>query len=139
LTPFLGVSILFLSNKKGEIMKIETLAALNSAINEIEEIKKVFGIEPQPEYSGGQDHFFEIGKNYLIRTVTMIVTGKLERVGNKELLLSNAAWIADTGRFFDNLKSEQFEEVEPFINDVILGRGSIVDMTQINKLPESQK
>jgi len=139
LTPFLGVSIFLLTNKKGEIMKIETLADLKSAINEIEEIKKVFGIEPQPKYSGGQDHLFEIGKNYLIRTVTMIVTGKLEKVGDKELLLSKAAWIADTGRFYDNLKSEKFDEVEPFINDVILGRGSIVDMTQINNLPESQK
>lgn len=119
-------------------MEIKTLADIKAALKEIEEVKKLFGINAESVELCDR-HFFEIGKNYLIRTVTMIITGKLEKVGNNELLLSKAAWVADTGRFFDNLKIEQFDEVEPFINDVIIGRGSIIDMTQINKLPEKQK
>lgn len=84
------------------------------------------------------DHMFVIGKNYFIRTVTMIITGRLEKVGHSELLLSSAAWIADTGRLFDNLKSCEFNEIEPFPNDVIIGRGSIVDATRIDSLPTEQ-
>ena len=83
---------------------------------------------------------WEIGKNYLIRTVTMIDTGKLVAVGPTELVLEQAAWIADTGRFTGALKSCDFSEVEPFPEgQLIIGRGSIIDAIQIEKLSRSQK
>ena len=83
---------------------------------------------------------WEIGKNYLIRTVTMIDTGKLVAVGTNELVLENSAWIADTGRFTGALQSCNFSEVEPFPEgNLILGRGSIIDAIQIPKLPKEQK
>ena len=84
---------------------------------------------------------WEVGENYLIRTVSMTNTGKLVQVTEHELVLSNAAWIADTGRFADNLISCSFNEVEPFPKDqlVIIGRGSIVDAVQIKTLPTKQK
>ena len=72
---------------------------------------------------------FKVGENYLIRTVTMIQIGKLESVTPTELVLSNAAWIADTGRFYDALKTGKLNEIEPFPNDVIIGRGALVDAT----------
>src|SRR3990167_6108770 len=71
---------------------------------------------------------WEIGKIYLIRTVTMIDTGRLVAVTEHELVLEDAAWIADTGRFSDALQSATFLEVEPFPDGrVIIGRGSIID------------
>lgn len=72
-----------------------------------------------------------IGKNYFIRTVTMAMTGKLEKIYKNELVLSSAAWIADTGRFHDFLKNgvNQSTEVEPFVNNQIINRNSIVDAT----------
>jgi hypothetical protein len=83
---------------------------------------------------------WEIGKNYLIRTVTMIDTGKLVAVGPQELVLESAAWIADTGRFAGALTSCDFNEVEPFPEGrVILGRGSVIDAVQIANLPKKQK
>jgi hypothetical protein len=83
---------------------------------------------------------WKIGKNYLIRTVTMINTGRLVQVFNQELVLEDAAWIADTGRFADSLKSCSFSEVEPFpFGKVIIGRGSIIDAVQIDSLPRIQK
>ena len=83
---------------------------------------------------------WEIGKNYLIRTVTMIDTGKLVAVGPTELVLEQAAWIADTGRFAGALKNCDFGEIEPFPEGrLIIGRGSIIDAIQIDKLPRSQK
>ena len=83
---------------------------------------------------------WEIGKNYLIRTVTMIDTGKLVAVGPQELVLESAAWIADTGRFTGALQTVTFSEVEPFPEGrLILGRGSVIDAIQIPKLPREQK
>jgi len=87
-----------------------------------------------------QDHPWEVGKIYLIRTVTMIQTGRLVAVGEKELVLEDAAWIADTGRFADALKTGKFSEVEPFPDgQVIIGRGAIVDAVQIARSPRDQK
>lgn len=83
---------------------------------------------------------WEIGKNYLIRTVTMIDAGKLVAVTAQELVLENAAWIANTGRFSDAVAKAEFGEVEPFPDGrVIIGRGSIIDAVQIKLVPRIQK
>jgi len=83
---------------------------------------------------------FEIGATYLIRTVTMIDTGVVQSVTNQEIVLTDAAWIADTGRFSENLKSAEFFEVEPFPDgEVIIGRGAIIDAVKIPKSPRLKK
>jgi hypothetical protein len=84
---------------------------------------------------------WKIGSAYLIRTVTMIQTGRLIAVTEHELVLEDAAWIADTGRFADALKGGTFSEVEPFPDgEVIVGRGSIIDACALPfALPRSQK
>jgi hypothetical protein len=84
--------------------------------------------------------YFEIGKGYLIRTVTMIDTGRVVAVNEHEIVLEDAAWIADTGRFADALKAAKFNEVEPFPDGfVIIGRGSVIDAVRFDKLPRDQK
>ncbi len=85
---------------------------------------------------------YHIGKNYFIRTVTNYITGELIRVTPKELVLKNAAWIADSGRFMQFLKDGTPKEVEPFPDgeEVIVGRGAIIDaVTWRHELPRSQK
>src|ERR1017187_5013406 len=83
---------------------------------------------------------WEVGRNYLIRTVTMIDTGRLVAVGQQELVLESAAWIADTGRFSGSLQSCDFSEVEPFPEGrLIIGRGSVIDAIEIPTLPRKQK
>ena len=84
--------------------------------------------------------FWVIGKNYLIRTVTMIQTGKLESIDDKEIILSHAAWIADTGRFTEAVKSQSFSEVELFPTDklIAVGRGALIDAVEIETLPNKQ-
>jgi len=87
-----------------------------------------------------QDSPWEIGKNYLIRTVTMIQTGRLVAVAPQELVLEDAAWIAATGRFANVLKTGKFNEVEPFPDGkVIIGRGAVIDAVQIAVTPKDQK
>ena len=55
---------------------------------------------------------YVIGGNYLLRTVTHIVTGKIESVGPLEIVVSSAAWIADTGRYANAIATGSFNGVE---------------------------
>lgn len=104
-------------------------------LGQIKQMQSLFGTS-----NASNEHPYEIGKLYFIRTVTMHLIGKLEWVGNQELKLSQASWIADSGRFHDAIKTGKLNEVEPFINPVIVGRGSIVDITEwTHKLPMEQK
>lgn len=87
------------------------------------------------------EHVYKIGKPYLIRTVTHYYTGKLVAVTDQELLLEDAAWIADTGRFHQAVRDGVLSEVEPYpAGQVIIGRGAIVDaMLWPHKLPREVK
>jgi len=87
---------------------------------------------------------FILGKSYLIRTVTHISVGRVKQISSQEILLEDASWIADTGRFHDALKNGietlSSSEVEPFVDDVVIGRGAIIDATEYrHALPRDQK
>lgn len=82
---------------------------------------------------------YQVGQAYLIRTVTLYYTGKVKRVTPKEIILEDAAWIADTGRFSDALKNGILNEIEP-VGEVIIGRGAVVDASRWNhELPKEKK
>jgi hypothetical protein len=90
--------------------------------------------------TSGDDAHWQVGKPYLIRTVTMIQTGRLVKVTEKELVLEEAAWIADTGRFSDALVSMSFSEVEPFPDgQVIVNRGAMIDAVVIPNVTRQKK
>jgi hypothetical protein len=85
---------------------------------------------------------WEIGKPYFIRTVTHHLTGRLVAVHEQELVLEDAAWIADDGRFSQAITTGSLNEVEPFPRGsrVIVGRGSLIDACTIDwPLPTEQK
>lgn len=85
---------------------------------------------------------YEVGANYFIRTVTNFYTGKLVAVTDKELVLKDAAWIADTGRFADALEKGTLNEVEPYPDGtrVIVNRDAICDASiWKHALPRTQK
>jgi len=70
----------------------------------------------------------------------MYYTGRVALVKASEVVLSDAAWIADTGRFADALARGTLSEVEPFIGPVSINRGAIVDVTEWkHALPRVQK
>ena len=109
---------------------------LKKQVEELEKKKQTIGKTTL------KDSPYVLGENYLIRTVTMIYTGKLERVYDKELVLTQASWIAETERWADTCEKGTFKEVEPYPKDVevIIGRGAILDMFKVNwKLPDKQK
>jgi len=74
----------------------------------------------------------EVGKKYLIRTVTNYFTGRVINKTDFDIVLEDAAWIPDTGRFSDAVKSGNFTEVEPYQDKVIISKSAIVDMTIID-------
>lgn len=81
-----------------------------------------------------------IGNPVLVRSVTHYYTGRIVLVTKDELVLDDAAWIADTGRFSDALTTGVFGEVEPFVHPVAVGRGAIVDVTDwTHELPRTKK
>lgn len=73
-------------------------------------------------------HPYTVGATYIIRTVTMYYTGRLESVFPGELVLSDAAWIADTGRWSAALSTGKLSEVEPYPGLCIVSRAAIVDV-----------
>ncbi len=106
----------------------------NLTIKEAREIAAMFG-NVSPHLASP----WEVGKNYFIRTVTMAQTGRLVSVHPTELVLDDAAWVADTGRFANAVKKAAFDEVEPFPGRIIVGRQAIIDACEIPSLPCEQK
>jgi len=70
---------------------------------------------------------FDVGSSWLIRTVTFAVTGKVKQVKGKFIVLEDAAWVADTGRFSTAIESGTLSEVEAVTVDVVVNTDSIVD------------
>jgi hypothetical protein len=103
---------------------------------ELKEVMELLGIQKRESHS----HSFELGKQYLIRCVTHYYLGRLCSVTDTDLVLDDASWIADTGRFYDALSKGTLNECEPFISPVIISRMSIVDATEWkHKLLRDQK
>ena len=70
----------------------------------------------------------------------MIQLGTLVKITDKELVLKNASWVADTGLFTAALEKGTLNEVEIFQRDVIVGRGGIIDATEwLADLPKTRK
>lgn len=71
---------------------------------------------------------YPVGENVFIRTVTMYYVGRLEVVTEQELVLTDAAWVAYSGRWAEALKTGVLDEVEPFPDGkVLIGRGAVID------------
>ena len=83
---------------------------------------------------------FKNGSSYYIRTVTYHNVGKV--VGETTdgfLLLKEASWVADSGRFMQAIKNGILEEVEP-VGEMMIAKSSIVDVFPWkHQLPTEQK
>lgn len=75
-------------------------------------------------------HPFVVGRAYFIRTVTMHIIGRVDRVDGDFLTLTDAAWIADSGRFNEALKNGTLNEVEPFVLPAMVNMIAITDATE---------
>lgn len=84
----------------------------------------------------GKDKLWVVGQLYFIRTVTMYYVGELVSVDEHEVVLRDAAWVADTGRFNEALRTGRVSECEPFPDGICgIGRGAIVDASMWTHAP----
>ena len=94
----------------------------------------------KPKRPANTRDFFERGKAVFIRTVTHYYVGRVVQASECEIILEDAAWVADTGRFAAALRAANFSEVEPYESQVLINRGAIVDATEWSgKLPAELK
>jgi len=102
-------------------MDIETLT-----LKQIRELQELLSVRKAQE----NNSHWKIGQAYLIRTVTHYLTGRLIAVAEKELVIGEAAWIADTKQFSNCLR-EGFSadaEIEAIPDgEAIIGRSALID------------
>ena len=83
---------------------------------------------------------FVIGKSYFVRSLTYHILGKVKNVSGNFLVLEQASWIADSGRFTQAIDNGTLDEVEPVKCNVIVAFQNIVDAFEWkHKLPREQK
>ena len=83
---------------------------------------------------------FVVGKAYFIRTVTYFATGRVKAIVGQFIVLEDAAWVADTGRFREAIMKGVLNEVEPVDVEMFVNLNSITDaFPWIHKLPRDQK
>lgn len=102
-------------------MDIENLTL--AQIKEIQSLVSRPKIRPLP---------FKVGEKYFIRTATLFHLGRLKEIVGEWLVLENASWIADTGRFHEFLMDGKCNEYESFVNDAFVPLSSVIDITKWN-------
>lgn len=96
-------------------------------------------LDEKDEKWNGSDVPFSVGKSYFIRTVTYHILGKVERISGDFIVLSDACWVADSGRFSEAIKDGELNEVE-FVGDAIVSINAIADgFPWLHKLPKETK
>lgn len=105
----------------------------------IEDEAKKLAAKMQPEIKGGES-LYKLGAKLFIRTVTYHYTGRVVYLSDKEIVLEDAAWIADSGRFATALKTGNINEAEPYPGLCSINRDTIVDASLWDHdLPRTQK
>jgi hypothetical protein len=80
-----------------------------------------------------------IGKKWFFRTVTYHMVGLATRLIGKFVMLENASWVADSGRFMQAIKEGKLEEVEP-VGIAFVNLDTVTDFFPWNfELPREQK
>jgi hypothetical protein len=80
-----------------------------------------------------------VSGKWFIRTITYHMVGEVVREAGGFLVLKNASWVADSGRFMQAIKGGKLNEVEP-VGDAVVALASIVDaFPWAHALPTEQK
>ena len=102
-------------------------------------IEKLLEKALESESQSSSELPFDIGSSYFIRTVTYHVVGKVEEIKGPFLVMSDASWVADSGRFAKAIAEGEWSEVE-VVGDMIVNTSSIADAcVWKHKLPKVTK
>ncbi len=107
----------------------------NLTFGELKQIASMFNGGKQQEESP-----FEIGKAYLFRTVTHIDIGRVVAIKGKFVMLEDACWVANTGRYHECLSNGSIEEYEGYPNGNGLNSTALIDFCEwVHELPRGNK
>ena len=72
-------------------------------------------------------HPYAVGSDVLLKTVTDYYVGKIVKIDKEEITLSDASWIANTGRWHVALATgfDQNAEIEPCVGLVVINRKAL--------------
>jgi len=102
-----------------------------------EKLKAQFGAEVETLDLDSLDSL--IGQKWFFRTVTYHMLGLVEKRLGKFLVLVDASWIADSGRFMQAIKNGTLDEVEP-VGACLLNLDTVTDaFPWKHPLPKNQK
>ena len=105
-------------------------------MDELKLIKAVLGVD----CDSGSQLPWRVGDKLFIRTVTHHHTGRVKAICGKFIQLTEAAWIADDGRFTQAISDGKLNEVEPVSVDPWINTDTIVDAYEWrHALPREQK
>lgn len=108
----------------------------NLTLGQIKEIQALLG----SDLSQNEPSPFEVGQPYLIRTVTMIYTGRVVACYRDRVVLEDPAWIPETARWNECLTKGIFNEVEPYPGRVTVWFGGMIDHCEFDHtLPREPK
>ena len=80
-----------------------------------------------------------VGHSFFFRTVTYHMVGEVKDLFGNFVVLRNASWVADSGRFSQAIKEGTLSEVEP-VGEAFLNLNSVVDFFPWkHRLPTRQK
>ena len=97
-------------------------------VGEAMQIAAMFGATKN---AGASAYDALVGRGVFVRAVTNHFTGRLVAVTDGELVIEDAAWIADSGRWSSALVSGVLGEIEPYPDGrVIVSRGAVVDVCE---------
>ena len=111
-------------------------------LGQVKSIQALLGAAPAlpPPAAAPSASPLEVGRAYFIRTVTYHYVGRLVSADAQWLVLEEASWVADSGRFADALAMGELSEVEPYPGPCGVGAGAVVDWSPWNHpLPRVQK
>lgn len=113
---------------------------LQKELQELDELSKKVETKKSDLQYKKMEVPFKVGDAYFIRTVTYFATGRVKAIVGQFLVLNEAAWIADTGRFSDAIAKGVMNEIEPVEVDMFVNISSITDAFPWgHKLPREKK
>lgn len=115
--------------------KIRTVSLNNETFIHEEDAKKMYATIP---VKPGKP-VVEVGQTVIIRGIPFYYIGRITYVDDKRLVLENACWLADSGRWSEALQTGDINECEKYPDPVELRTDLCCDITLWkNPLPETK-
>jgi xanthine dehydrogenase molybdopterin-binding subunit B len=86
------------------------------------------------------ESLYTLGRAVFIRSVTYHYIGRIVYLDDREMVLGDASWIGDSGRWHHALTTGELADVEPYPGLVSISRAAIVDVSPwLHDLPREVK